>query len=53
VSITYLQAQAHAIQQQLVLLPPNSVEAQQLKTALHVVTAQLRSATGGIRNLTF
>lgn len=51
-TISYLQAQAHTIRQQLQQAAPNSPEFQQLRNQLLVVQAQLDQAQGAIRGLT-
>lgn len=52
-TLTYLQAQAQTIRQQLQQTAPHSPEFQQLRNQLLVVQAQLGQAQGAVRGLTF
>jgi hypothetical protein len=52
-TLQYLRAQAHTIQQELKNTPINSVEWQNLRTQLLTVQAQLGLAQGAVRGLIF
>jgi hypothetical protein len=52
-TLHYLRAQAHTIQQQLKNAPAGSVEWQRLRNQLLTVQAQLGQAEGAIRGLVF
>jgi hypothetical protein len=52
-TLQYLRAQAHTIQQQLKNTPINSVEWQALRNQLLTVQAQMGLSQGAIRGLIF